>query len=411
MDFNITKQSSTNKVRLGDLVGKRTVNSSSNNVPLGNINLIANPKKMSRSEDGGSVRSFNSADERSVMDAANLGGTSFNPSEFTRRETVSVASSSDDGASVASGESGASSGNESDVDSDDGSAINMGSVSDSSDDESVVSSVAVSEAPKSYDQILKEKQELLFKIERLGRYGIHPTKRLTMASSLEEIQHEYKKLRRGRDLDASIKFQRKVLIAVTGGIEFLNNRFDPIDAKLDGWSESLMENITDYDEVFEELYDKYNTKVKMAPELKLLMMVGGSAVMFHLSNTLFKSNVPGLNDILKSNPDIMRSISQAAVKSMSGGGMSGGGMGGMGGGRPGGFPSAQTMRMNRPSAPPQNNVDSILKELNVPSGNTRVNGPAPVNFDDLSTASESERNTIRSSISKKNGRRQMNLNF
>jgi hypothetical protein len=402
MDFNITKQSNTNKIRLGDLVNKRVVNTtSSNNIPLGNINLIANPKKMSRSEDGGSVKSFNSADERSVMDAANLGSTSFNPTEFTRGRSISIASSSGDDASMVSGISSGNESNVDSVDSDDGS-INMGSVSDSSDDESVNVSVAESEAPKSYDQILKEKQEILFKIERLGRYGIHPTKRLTMASSLEEIQHEYKKLRRGRDLDASIKFQRKVLIAVSGGVEFLNNRFDPIDAKLEGWSESLMENITDYDEVFEELYDKYNSKVNMAPELKLLMMIGGSAVMFHLSNTLFKSNVPGLNDILKSNPDIMRSISQAAVKSMGGGGMPRQG---------GGFPSAQAMRMNRAAPPPQNNVDSILKELNVPTAHTRVNGSAPVNFDDLSTASESERNTIRSSISKKNGRRQMNLNF
>ena len=200
MDFNITKQSSTNKVRLGDLVNKRIVNNtnSSNSVPLADINLIANPKKMSRSEDGGSVKSFNSADEKSVMDAANLGSRSFNPSEFTRRHTVSIASndSTNDSGSDDSDNVSMESGNVSDVDSDDGS-VNIGSVASSSDESingSVVESVAVSEAPKSYDQILKEKQELLFKIERLGRYGIHPTKRLTMASSLEEIQHEYKKL-------------------------------------------------------------------------------------------------------------------------------------------------------------------------------------------------------------------------
>ena len=323
MDFNITKQSSTNKVRLGDLVNKRIVNNtnSSNSVPLADINLIANPKKMSRSEDGGSVKSFNSADEKSVMDAANLGSRSFNPSEFTRRHTVSIASndSTNDSGSDDSDNVSMESGNVSDVDSDDGS-VNIGSVASSSDESingSVVESVAVSEAPKSYDQILKEKQELLFKIERLGRYGIHPTKRLTMASSLEEIQHEYKKLRRGRDLDASIKFQRKVLIAVTGGIEFLNNRFDPIDAKLDGWSESLMENITDYDEVFEELAEKYGgASGDVPPEIKLLMMIGGSAFMFHLTNTMFKSSIPGMDDIMKQNPDLMKQFAKAAVSSI-----------------------------------------------------------------------------------------------
>ena len=32
------------------------------------------------------------------------------------------------------------------------------------------------------------------------------------------------------------------------GLEFLNNKFDPFDVKLDGWSEQINENIDDYDE-------------------------------------------------------------------------------------------------------------------------------------------------------------------
>ena len=38
---------------------------------------------------------------------------------------------------------------------------------------------------------------------------------------------------------------------------FLNNKFDPLDLKLDGWGESIHENINDYDDVFEELHEKY----------------------------------------------------------------------------------------------------------------------------------------------------------
>ena len=36
------------------------------------------------------------------------------------------------------------------------------------------------------------------------------------------------------------------------GVEFMNNRFDPFDLKLDGWSESVHENITDYKDIFAE---------------------------------------------------------------------------------------------------------------------------------------------------------------
>ena len=106
------------------------------------------------------------------------------------------------------------------------------------------------------------------------------------------------------------------MMAAITGLEFLNNKFDPFSIKLDGWSESINENITDYDEVFEELSEKYGGKAEMAPEIKLLMMVGGSAFMFHLTNTMFKSSIPGMDDILKQNPDLMNQFAKAAVGSI-----------------------------------------------------------------------------------------------
>ena len=136
-----------------------------------------------------------------------------------------------------------------------------------------------------------------------------------MASSFEDLTYEHR-LKKQRDVEKSIKFSRKILMAFTSGIEFLNNRFDPLDLKLDGWSENMMENVSDYDEVFEELHEKYGESVKMAPELKLISMVAGSGFMFHLTNSLFKSATPDLKDILKQNPDIMKNIGEA-VKNMN----------------------------------------------------------------------------------------------
>ena len=40
--------------------------------------------------------------------------------------------------------------------------------------------------------------------------------------------------------------------------------------------------------------------------------------MFHLYNTLFKSYVPNMNDIMKQNPDLMKQFAKAAVGSMAG---------------------------------------------------------------------------------------------
>jgi len=55
----------------------------------------------------------------------------------------------------------------------------------------------------------------------------------------------------------------------------------------------------------------------MAPELKLMFQLGGSAMMVHMTNTMFKSAMPGMDDILRQNPDLMRSFQSAAVNSMA----------------------------------------------------------------------------------------------
>ena len=164
--------------------------------------------------------------------------------------------------------------------------------------------------------IKNEKIDLIYKFKKLEGQGIRTTMNYNMSSHLEDMRNEYLKLKKQREVDNSIKFQRKVMMAAITGIEYLNNKFDPFDIKLDGWSESINENITDYDEIFEELSEKYGGKTEMAPEIKLLMMLGGSAFMFHLTNTMFKSSIPGMDDILKQNPDLMNQFAKAAVGSI-----------------------------------------------------------------------------------------------
>ena len=164
--------------------------------------------------------------------------------------------------------------------------------------------------------IKNEKIDIIYKFKKLESQGIRTTMNYNMNSQLEDMRNEYFKLKKQREIENSIKFQRKVMMAAITGLEFLNNKFDPFDVKLDGWSESINENIIDYDEVFEELADKYGGKSEVAPEIKLLMMLGGSAFMFHLTNTLFKSSIPGMDDIMKQNPDLMKQFAKAAVGSI-----------------------------------------------------------------------------------------------
>lgn len=234
------------------------------------------------------------------------------------------------------------------------------------------------EPQKSYEDLQKEKAEFIRLLERMEKRGMQPHKRFTMESDYNEVKAEFDRLSRQRECDQSIKFQRKMLVAFITAIEFLNNKFDPLDLKLDGWGESIHENVNDYDDVFEELHEKYKGSSQMAPELKLLLMVGGSGFMFHLTNTMFKSAIPGMGDVMRQNPDLMSQFAKAAASSMGGENAGFGNLmgdvlgGGLGGGRGGG---------QRPSQPPQQRAPrremdgppDISDILNNMSSNQNVN--------------------------------------
>ena len=224
------------------------------------------------------------------------------------------------------------------------------------DDEIEINNEIPYKNQESFEDIQKEKQELLFKLNRLEKVGSKPSRNYTMDSRIEDIRSEYKTLKKQKELDRSIKFSREMLMACIGGIEYLNGKFDPFDVKLEGWSESIMENVDNYDDVFEELYYKYNEKVEVAPEIKLIMMVGGSGFMYHLTNSLFKSAVPNVNDILKQNPDLMNNIQQATMNTMqnNASGNNQNKPAGMGGGM---FQNMMSgMMPPMPQRPPQSNI-------------------------------------------------------
>ena len=208
---------------------------------------------------------------------------------------------------------------------------------------------------------LIEKKEILYQMDRLRAKGYTLPRDFTIHSDIEEMRAEYHRVVREKEIDASIRFQRKMLMACVTGIEFLNTKFDPFDVKLDGWSEQVHENVNDYDDIFEELHDKYKgSGQKMAPELRLLMSLSGSAFMFHLTNSMFKqSNLPDVEDVIRSNPDLMKQFQAAAMNKMGStpqpqksglfGGGGGGGILGMISGLFGGKPS--TPGSSSPSMP------------------------------------------------------------
>jgi len=190
---------------------------------------------------------------------------------------------------------------------DEGSDEDYSSVEESDQESEVSFEPAAKE--KSFEEKQKMKQDLLIKIQAMEKKGFEFSKKFNMTSNYEEMMFEYEKVKKFIESQAAIKFSRRCLMACVTGLEFLNKKFDPFNVKLEGWSENVMESVDDYDNIFERLHEKYSGKGEIAPEIELLLTLGGSAFMFHLTNSLLKSPSMGqVNTIAQNNPNFLQSM-------------------------------------------------------------------------------------------------------
>lgn len=182
--------------------------------------------------------------------------------------------------------------------------------SDESDDYSDTSSQSSKDSKPDKKSSKREKQQILMKLVGLEKKGVELTKKFSMSSKLDELKFELSLHESAVELEIGVKMQQKMLMAAITGLEWVNKRYDPIGAKLDGWSESVMDNIDDYETIFAKLYEKYKSRGDLPPELQLMVTLVGGAFMFHVTKTMFSSALPkGLNDSQSS--EIMKNISSA----------------------------------------------------------------------------------------------------
>jgi hypothetical protein len=241
----------------------------------------------------------------------------------------------------------------------------------------------------------KDKIDYLNKLQRLEQKGFPVARRFTMDNSLDEIKQEYDRLVDARNLEGSLRFQRQALMGVVTGLEWMNNRFDPFDLNLDGWSESVHENVEDFDEIFEELYDKYKDRGKMPPEARLLFSLAGSGFMVHVSNTFMKQRMPSASDVLKNNPELARQFAAAAANQAGSGfgnfmGMAMGAAGGgpqpqmqMPAGPQGVSPEATTGAFFGASAREMPNAPQVIASVEPPRQTARKEMRGPSGVDDI----------------------------
>jgi len=222
-----------------------------------------------------------------------------------------------------------------------------------------------SEVNVDQERLLKKQQkyEILSKLQQLERRGVTLSKNFSMKSKLHDLQFELKRVTDVLDKESGLKFGRKVLMAFVTGVEYANKRFDPVQAKLEGWSESVMENIEDYDRALIRLVEKYSGSVEVAPEIELVMALVGSGFMFHLSKSILQNPVGILSSLGQQNPDMLENVMKNVMKSV----------------RP---PQQQEENEGKGMTPPSFNVSDLLGGLQQKPSAESVSGSSEYTDDD-----------------------------
>ncbi len=132
----------------------------------------------------------------------------------------------------------------------------------------------------------------------------------------EEIEDEYETVLEDKKKSESKKLYSWWFMTAINTLEYANAAFNPFDINLDGWGESVSDDIDSYDEIFGELYEKYKGG-KMSPEVALVMRLGFSAAVTSFTNKALSSATPGFNDVIRQSPELMKTFTNATVNAMA----------------------------------------------------------------------------------------------
>jgi hypothetical protein len=175
----------------------------------------------------------------------------------------------------------------------------------------------VQEKPVENTTMLQKKKQLLIKLSKMRKMGIEISQNYTMENTYEEIHSEFTAHYDERKKEEGVKLQRNTLLTIMPSLEYYVNQYNPFGIDLDGLTEATRENINEYDDIFEELYDKYKPDMAVMPELRLAFAIGRSAAEISYTNALIKKDAPNLSEVLKVNPGLAKQLHIASLNTMS----------------------------------------------------------------------------------------------
>ncbi len=163
-----------------------------------------------------------------------------------------------------------------------------------------------------------EKLYYLLKLKALEtRKKISLSKHYTLNSSIEELKVEYKNQMAYLKTESNISMMRNGIVMLAQGMEQITTIYNPLNAKFEGWGQHVVETSTEYDDIFEELSDKYGGENMIPPELKLLGLFSYNAFIFHATKNMFSKlgggsleNEMKFRESVRQNPQAFENLKQ-----------------------------------------------------------------------------------------------------
>ena len=182
---------------------------------------------------------------------------------------------------------------------------------------------------KKQKRLLQEKYTMLAYLDRMREKGV-VVKPCDINSGYSEIKYETTRIRHQR----RIHFGRHVFVSglldVIRIIEFISNKIEIINLHLDGWSQNVQYNLEEFDDVIEEIVEKWTSTDdeggSMSPEAKLGILLILSAVEHSTAQAGMSGSLGHIRSLFGSqkkiernndddiDPDILKDIEKEILK-------------------------------------------------------------------------------------------------
>lgn len=161
------------------------------------------------------------------------------------------------------------------------------------------------------------KMKAMHELLTLSKRGVQLSQNYSMNSDLEAMEFEYEFHKQIKLKENGIKWYQKASLFFLKGIEEVNNKANPFDFSLEGWSDELVMDSDDYYDVYADLYEKYKDPTKgYAPELRLAVLLGMSAMNYGLSNKK-EQKEKAINETLNTDTKLTEGLRRKAIHATS----------------------------------------------------------------------------------------------